>query len=373
MLQLVAPQEPPPHAAVQQLPVPEAPQAPDTHWMFAVHAPPAATVESASHAPEALQKTPVPWQSALEAHVVLQAVALAQTKPPGQAAAVTVLQPLVLQVAAGVSMPPLHEAAAQVVGEPPATQPFVALQVCAGVNVSLPVPPHEPAAQVCGVPAVHVPEPLQVPAGVNVSLPVPPHDAEPHDVVLPGNTHAPEVLQAVAPQAPPMGSHTAVQQLPDPATSQTPDEHWLFAVHAPPAATSDTQAPAELQKTPVPAQSALEAHVVLQAVALPQMRPPGQAAAVPAVHVLFVVLHVPAGVNMLPLHVATAQSALVLQPTQPAVLQVDGQVWGVPETQPAVRLHVCAGVKVPLLHEAAAQVTAVAATQTWLVQAASGV
>jgi hypothetical protein len=247
----------------------------------------------------------------------------------------------------------------------------------------------------------------QVPSGVDTT------------VLLPGKTHAPgtgaEVgAQLVAPHVPPVTAHAAMQQFPVPSTSQTFDTHSSSAVHAVPAARvpSATHAPAALQKTPVPAQSASEAHDVLQAVpVLSQMRPPAQAAdvpatqpvavlqvcarvnvlpvheaaaqvvAVPAEHVSFDVLQVPAEVNVamppVVLQLATAQSVLVLQPTQPLVLQVEGQFWRTPAMQPVVGLQLAAGVNVLLPPEetqlAAAQVCWVLATQTWFVQVCPGV
>ncbi len=58
-----------------------------------------------------------------------------------------------------------------------------------------------------GVPAAQLPEPSQV-DGVSV-LPV--HEA-PHAVPDATNTHAPLLSQSVAPHAPPIGVHAAVQQ-----------------------------------------------------------------------------------------------------------------------------------------------------------------
>jgi len=81
------------------------------------------------------------------------------------------------------------------------------------------------------VPLAHAPLPSQVPAVV--SWP-PAHDGLLHEVLLPGNTHAPvEASQPAAPQVPPAGLHAAVQQAPVPARPHTPLVHWSFAVHAP--------------------------------------------------------------------------------------------------------------------------------------------
>ena len=51
-----------------------------------------------------------------------------------------------------------------------------------------------------------------------------------------GYTHAPVALHDVAPHAP--ATHAAAQQLPVPATPQRSLSHWPFAVHVPPAASS---------------------------------------------------------------------------------------------------------------------------------------
>jgi hypothetical protein len=70
------------------------------------------------------------------------------------------------------------------------------------------------------VPGAHVPLPSHA-AGVNV---FPVH--EPGQLVPDAtNVHAPVPLQPVAPHAPPMGEHAAVQQLPVPVVPQTPDVH----------------------------------------------------------------------------------------------------------------------------------------------------
>jgi len=186
--------------------------------------------------------------------------------------------------------------------------------------------------------------------------------------LLPGYTHAPVVAaQLVAPQAP-VVVHAAVQQFPLPAMSQTPDAHWRFAVQVLPAATveSATQvplAPGFWQKTPVPAQSLLDAHAVLHAVPLAQTKPPAHAWVVPAVQVSLVVLQVAAVVSMFVvlLHDAGAQFASVVQPTHPvAATQPPVQGWTEPvATQPFVMLQDCVGVKLLplLLHDAAAQAT----------------
>jgi hypothetical protein len=118
----------------------------------------------------------VSWQSLSDAHAVLHAVRLAQTKPPGQ---------------------PL------------------------------------------GVPATHPPVPLQADA---VSWPLP--HAVPHDVPLPGNTHAPTASQSLAPQVPAVGLHAAVQQrVPVPLTPQTELVHWSVAPHVAPGAPFGTHVP----------------------------------------------------------------------------------------------------------------------------------
>jgi hypothetical protein len=61
------------------------------------------------------------------------------------------------------------------------------------------------------------------------------HEAPPHAVLFEGKTHAPEPLQLVAPQLPPVGLHAAVQQFPVPAMPQTLLVHCAFPVHPVPA------------------------------------------------------------------------------------------------------------------------------------------
>jgi len=88
-----------------------------------------------------------------------------------------------------------------------------------------------PPGQADVVPLPHAPPPLQVPAVVSWA---PLHEGLPHEVLLPGNTHAPvDASQPVAPQAPPAGMHVDPQQSPVPAMPHTPLLHWSFAVQAP--------------------------------------------------------------------------------------------------------------------------------------------
>jgi hypothetical protein len=166
---------------------------------------------------------------------------------------------------------------------------------------------------------------------------LPEHDGAPHEVVLPGKTQAPVVSQSVAPHAPVVGLHAAVQQwVPVPETPQTFELHWSFAVHALPAAPVETQvpeAPGFMQKAPGPSQSASEAQAVLHAVALAQTKPPGHAAVVPATQVLEG--QVAAVVSIPPEHEAAAQSAAVLHWTQ--VLFVVSQT--LPAAQSVLTLH----------------------------------
>jgi hypothetical protein len=185
------------HDAVQQWPVPVVPHLPLVHWVFAEHTEPAASVETQVPEAPGFWQTRPDWQSLFEAHAVLHAVALAQMKPPAQGAAVPATHVFeALQVAAGVSVEPLHEAAAQSPFTLHCTQPTDALQT--GVD----------PMQETGV-ALQVPVPEQVPTGVNM---FPLHEADPHMVVLPGNVHAPVVSQPVAPHVPAVGEHAAVQQ-----------------------------------------------------------------------------------------------------------------------------------------------------------------
>jgi hypothetical protein len=149
--------------------------------------------------------------------------------------------------------------------------------------------------------SAHAPLPLHV---------LPRLPVAPQLVLLPGNTHAPVASQSVAPHAPPIGLHVAAQQcVPVPATPQLFGMlHWSFELHAAPAlpfATHVPFAPGLLQNTPVPWQSASEAHAVLHAVALAQTKPPAQGAAAPDA------AHVPA-----PLQVAGVSCPLLHDPGQ---------------------------------------------------------
>jgi hypothetical protein len=161
---------------------------------------------------------------------VPQVVASAQTKLPGQAAAVPGVQVCVpvSHVSADVSVEPEQLAPPQSAAELHSTHPAVALQTS-------PV-----AAQSVVVPVEQEPEPLQVPALVNW-LPAQPAALQ---VVLDvGYMHAPAASQPVAPQVPVPGQ-AALQQLPVPLVPQTPEVHWLLLVHAP-VACFGTQAPPE--------------------------------------------------------------------------------------------------------------------------------
>jgi hypothetical protein len=90
-----------------------------------------------------------------------------------------------------------------------------------------------------GAPGLHVPEPLQV---LRVSCPFT-HD-DPHAVPLVGKTHAPLLLQSVAPQAPPTELQVLLQQrVPVPLVPQIPLAHWSGATHVTPAPPLGTQTP----------------------------------------------------------------------------------------------------------------------------------
>jgi hypothetical protein len=127
-------------------------------------------------------------QSLSALHAVLHAVALAQTRSPGQAAGVPATQVLLVQVLAGVNVLPAHDA-------PPeqsalvlhCTQPAVASQSGADPE------------QVCGVPATQVLL-MQVLAGVKV---VPLHEAAAHWTVLQSSIppQPSEIVPQVAPCA----------------------------------------------------------------------------------------------------------------------------------------------------------------------------
>jgi hypothetical protein len=182
-------------------------------------------------------------------------------------------------------------------------------------------------------------------------------------------------LQLVAPQAPP--THAAVQHS-SVVASQTSDAHWLLAEHAPPRGVWVHPLVVHTGSLPVQvcAVPAMQPFVATQVCAgvntLPLHEAPAQVCCVPGTQVLLV--QVCAGVNVLPLHEAGEHSALVLQPTQPVVLQASAQVVGVPATQPFVALQVAAGVNVLPLHEAAAQTCVVPATQPFVgLQVAAGV
>jgi hypothetical protein len=156
--QLVAPQTPPTHAAVQHSPVTATSQTPDAHWLLAVHAPPFAVWTQVPDAPGFWQTKPVPSQSLLEAHAVLHAVGLAQTKPPWQAAVTPATHaPLPLQAPALVSWPLLHDAPPQGIPEatcshtPPAAQLPVSPQ--GGLAAHWPVGAAVPAVTDAQVPS----------------------------------------------------------------------------------------------------------------------------------------------------------------------------------------------------------------------------
>jgi hypothetical protein len=114
--------------------------------------------------------------------------------------------------------------------------------------------------------------------------------------------------------------------VPVPEVPQTPLVHCEFALHTEPAPTVAPQVPEApgLKQMSPDAQSELEAHAVLHAVALAQMKPPGHAAGEPVLHVFET--QVSAGVSMPLLHeaVVTEQSAALLHSTQvPAELQTE--------------------------------------------------
>ena len=85
-------------------------------------------------------------------------------------------------------------------------------------------------------------------------------------------------------------------------SAQKPLRHWSVALHAVPWSALARQEPV-LQWLLDDAQSVSAPHVVKHAVALAQIKPPGQGCVVPAVQVP-VPLHVPSWVRMAPVHVA---------------------------------------------------------------------
>jgi hypothetical protein len=93
-----------PHGALQQLPIPVVPQAPERQESFSVQAVPAASW--AMQAPPE-QKNPVA-QSVTTVQLVLQVIASAQPKLPAQSVGVPAAQVPVPSQALAVSMPPLQ-------------------------------------------------------------------------------------------------------------------------------------------------------------------------------------------------------------------------------------------------------------------------
>jgi hypothetical protein len=92
--------------------------------------------------------------------------------------------------------------------------------------------------QAAGVPTVQLPEPLHA-LGVSVL----PEQDDPQLVPLPGPTHAPPALHAVAPQTP-VVMHAAAQQLPVPLVPQMPDVQALLPPQTAPLPTFGAHAPA---------------------------------------------------------------------------------------------------------------------------------
>jgi hypothetical protein len=115
--------------------------------------------------------------------------------------------------------------------------------------------------------------------------------------------------QPVAPQVVPIGEHAIVQQFPVPLRPHTPLVHSSLPPHAVPSLSSATQTPEGpglWQKLVDEAQSASLAHALLHAVALAHARPFGHAAAGPTLHPP-IASQAPAGVSMPLMHAAVAQ------------------------------------------------------------------
>jgi hypothetical protein len=92
-------------------------------------------------------------------------------------------------------------------------------------------PALQPFVQVVCPPALQLPAPLHVDAAVRTLLL---QEAAAHTFPL-GKTHAPDVLQSVAPHVPPVGVQAAAQQcVPVPPRPQMPLVHSLLAEHAAP-------------------------------------------------------------------------------------------------------------------------------------------
>jgi hypothetical protein len=141
------------HAIVQQLPVPAAPQIPETHWLFPMHAEPSATL--GKQLPP-LQKSLDDVQSVSCEQLARQEVASAQFKPLGHEVGVPAVQEPV----------PLHELTVSVL--PVQVDPQA---------VELPGPTHAPVASQLVAP--HVPVVLHV-AVQQFPVPIVPQIAEIH-------------------------------------------------------------------------------------------------------------------------------------------------------------------------------------------------
>jgi hypothetical protein len=125
----------PVHAVLQQTPLA---QKPLPHWLLPVHGSPMAPMAHVPEGPGFIQVSLADSQSALDVHEVLHDVALAQARPPPQAAVVPAMHvPVPLHVLAAVSMPllALQDAARHVAPDAQSSHAPLPLQ--------LPSLPHE--------------------------------------------------------------------------------------------------------------------------------------------------------------------------------------------------------------------------------------
>ena len=156
----------------QQCPVPDVPHLPLEQLVFPEHVAPAASLlTQVPEAPGFWQKSLDDWQSLSDEHAVLQAVPLAQMKPPGQAEGVPdthVLNPL---QTSGVSIPLLHVGPGQSPLTLHCTQPSVAVHCPVG------------GMHATGLGGLQAPAPLQLVAG---SKTVPTQEALEQPVPPPG-------------------------------------------------------------------------------------------------------------------------------------------------------------------------------------------
>jgi hypothetical protein len=149
-----------------------------------------------------------------------------------------------------------------------------------------------PPEQADDVPPMHVPAPSHVPPFVSVPFW---HEEAPQLVPLGGYTHAPVLLQSVAPHVPPVVQAAVQQRVPVPDGPHTPLVHWSVAPQTAPAAPIAKQTPPE-QYVVDDWQSPSVVQVPRHAVALAHFTPPVHAVVVPLLH-MPLPLHMPAVVS----------------------------------------------------------------------------